>query len=256
MLGGSDDSEWRRVARGGRCSRTAPPDPFPASRPCCIRSATARRSSSTATGTARSGSSSRRDGRAALGGPPGGMRDRAAVGRRGVARARAGRARRRRLDDRGPRLLQRHGGECDADQRPDRAARRRCRADRPHDARLPRRGEGRAAAHDARDRPRRAGHHRFPAQGARRALPARRSGTGSGAASNREIAAALFVSVETVETHMRTLFDAFAVGDVPQYHKRTELVRRALETGLVTRSRPRALTARISVSPTEIWNFH
>jgi pSer/pThr/pTyr-binding forkhead associated (FHA) protein len=58
--------------------------------------------------------------------------------------------------------------------------------------------------------------------------------TGGGAASNREVAAALFVSVETVKTHMRALFDAFAVGDVPQYHKRTELVRRALETGLVT----------------------
>jgi DNA-binding NarL/FixJ family response regulator len=55
-----------------------------------------------------------------------------------------------------------------------------------------------------------------------------------GAASNREIAEALFVSVETVKTHMRALFDAFEVGDVPQYHKRTELVRRALETGLVT----------------------
>jgi pSer/pThr/pTyr-binding forkhead associated (FHA) protein len=57
---------------------------------------------------------------------------------------------------------------------------------------------------------------------------------GAGAASNREIAAALFVSVETVKTHMRALFDAFDVGDVPQYHKRTELVRRALETGLVS----------------------
>ena len=57
---------------------------------------------------------------------------------------------------------------------------------------------------------------------------------GGGAASNREIAEALFVSVETVKTHMRALFDAFAVGDVPQYHKRSELVRRALETGLVT----------------------
>jgi pSer/pThr/pTyr-binding forkhead associated (FHA) protein len=55
-----------------------------------------------------------------------------------------------------------------------------------------------------------------------------------GAASNREIGAALFVSVETVKTHMRALFDAFEVGDVPQYHKRTELVRRALETGLVS----------------------
>jgi pSer/pThr/pTyr-binding forkhead associated (FHA) protein len=57
---------------------------------------------------------------------------------------------------------------------------------------------------------------------------------GGGAASNREIATALFVSVETVKTHMRALFDAFEVGAVPQYHKRTELVRRALETGLVT----------------------
>jgi pSer/pThr/pTyr-binding forkhead associated (FHA) protein len=57
---------------------------------------------------------------------------------------------------------------------------------------------------------------------------------GGGAASNREIAAALYVSVETVKTHMRALFDAFDVGDVPQYHKRTELVRRALETGLVS----------------------
>jgi len=57
---------------------------------------------------------------------------------------------------------------------------------------------------------------------------------GGGAASNREIAEALFVSVETVKTHMRALFDAFEVGDVQQYHKRTELVRRALETGLVS----------------------
>jgi DNA-binding CsgD family transcriptional regulator len=57
---------------------------------------------------------------------------------------------------------------------------------------------------------------------------------GGGAASNREIAQALYVSVETVKTHMRALFDAFDVGEVPQYHKRTELVRRALETGVVS----------------------
>jgi pSer/pThr/pTyr-binding forkhead associated (FHA) protein len=57
---------------------------------------------------------------------------------------------------------------------------------------------------------------------------------GGGAASNREIAEALYVSVETVKTHMRALFDAFDVGDVPQYHKRTELVRRAIESGLVS----------------------
>jgi pSer/pThr/pTyr-binding forkhead associated (FHA) protein len=57
---------------------------------------------------------------------------------------------------------------------------------------------------------------------------------GGGTASNREIAEALFVSVETVKTHMRALFDAFDVGAVPQYHKRAELVRRALEMGLVS----------------------
>jgi pSer/pThr/pTyr-binding forkhead associated (FHA) protein len=57
---------------------------------------------------------------------------------------------------------------------------------------------------------------------------------GGGAASNRDIAEALYVSVETVKTHMRALFDAFDVGDVPQYHKRSELVRRALESGLVS----------------------
>jgi pSer/pThr/pTyr-binding forkhead associated (FHA) protein len=57
---------------------------------------------------------------------------------------------------------------------------------------------------------------------------------GGGAASNREIAEALYVSVETVKTHMRALFDAFDVGDVPQYHKRTELERRAIESGLVS----------------------
>jgi hypothetical protein len=33
---------------------------------------------------------------------------------------------------------------------------------------------------------------------------------------------------------MRALFDAFDVGAVPQYHKRTELLRRALEMGLVS----------------------
>jgi pSer/pThr/pTyr-binding forkhead associated (FHA) protein len=55
-----------------------------------------------------------------------------------------------------------------------------------------------------------------------------------GPASNEEIADELTVSIDTVKTHMRALFDAFDVGDVPQYHKRTELVRRALETGLVT----------------------
>ena len=43
------------------------------------------------------------------------------------------------------------------------------------------------------------------------------------------------MSVETVKTHMRALFDAFEVGDVPQYHKRTELVAAGARHGLVSR---------------------
>lgn len=55
-----------------------------------------------------------------------------------------------------------------------------------------------------------------------------------GPAANRAIADALYLSVDTVKTHMRALFDAFDVGDQPQYHKRAELVRRAMATGLVS----------------------
>jgi FHA domain len=49
--------------------------------------------------------------------------------------------------------------------------------------------------------------------------------------SNREIAGELFVSVETVKTHMRVLFGSFGVDDLPQNRKRAELARRALERG-------------------------
>ena len=51
--------------------------------------------------------------------------------------------------------------------------------------------------------------------------------------SNREIADELVVSVETVKTHLRVLFDLFGVADLPQNRKRAELVRRALESGAV-----------------------
>ena len=52
--------------------------------------------------------------------------------------------------------------------------------------------------------------------------------------SNREIAAALFLSVETVKSHMHVLFDLFDVPDMPQNRKRAELVRRAFERGAVS----------------------
>jgi pSer/pThr/pTyr-binding forkhead associated (FHA) protein len=53
-------------------------------------------------------------------------------------------------------------------------------------------------------------------------------------ASNREIAAELVLSIETVKSHMHALFDLFAVPDMPQNRKRAELVRRAFERGAVT----------------------
>ncbi len=52
-------------------------------------------------------------------------------------------------------------------------------------------------------------------------------------ASNREIAEELYLSVDGVKTHVRALFTKLGVGDLPQYHKRAELARRALERGLV-----------------------
>jgi hypothetical protein len=42
------------------------------------------------------------------------------------------------------------------------------------------------------------------------------------------------VSVETVKFHLRALFDAFGLADVPQHRKRAALAQRALEHGVVT----------------------
>jgi len=53
--------------------------------------------------------------------------------------------------------------------------------------------------------------------------------------SNKQIADEL-IGVETVKTHMRALFDAFALGDLPPHQKRAALVRRALEAGLVSQA--------------------
>jgi DNA-binding NarL/FixJ family response regulator len=58
---------------------------------------------------------------------------------------------------------------------------------------------------------------------------------GSGVpAGNREIAAELHVTPEGVKTHVRALFAKLDIGDLPQYRKRSELARRALEAGLVS----------------------
>jgi pSer/pThr/pTyr-binding forkhead associated (FHA) protein len=53
-------------------------------------------------------------------------------------------------------------------------------------------------------------------------------------ASNKQIADELVLGVETIKTHMRALFDAFELGDLPQHHKRATLAQRALDSGLVS----------------------
>ncbi len=58
-------------------------------------------------------------------------------------------------------------------------------------------------------------------------------------ASNRQIAEELVLGVETVKSHLRALFDAFALGELPQHQKRAVLAQRAFETGVV---KPRDLT--------------
>jgi FHA domain/Bacterial regulatory proteins, luxR family len=55
-------------------------------------------------------------------------------------------------------------------------------------------------------------------------------------ATNREIADGLSLSLDGVKTHVRSLFSKLGVGDLPPYQKRTELARRAVDRGLVTKA--------------------
>jgi pSer/pThr/pTyr-binding forkhead associated (FHA) protein len=54
-------------------------------------------------------------------------------------------------------------------------------------------------------------------------------------ATNAEIARRLYLSEAGVKTHIRALFAKLEIEDLPQNRKRGELVRRALDSGLVTR---------------------
>jgi pSer/pThr/pTyr-binding forkhead associated (FHA) protein len=53
-------------------------------------------------------------------------------------------------------------------------------------------------------------------------------------ATNAQIAAELYLSVEAVKTHLRALFTKFGVDELPQGQKRAKLVERAFLTGLVS----------------------
>jgi hypothetical protein len=52
--------------------------------------------------------------------------------------------------------------------------------------------------------------------------------------SNADIAEELFLSAETVKSHLHALFHAFDLDDVPPQQKRARLAATALEQGVVT----------------------
>jgi DNA-binding CsgD family transcriptional regulator len=52
-------------------------------------------------------------------------------------------------------------------------------------------------------------------------------------ATNREIAAEVFLSVDAVKAHLRVCFERFGLGDLPQNEKRAQLVASVLASGLL-----------------------
>ncbi len=62
------------------------------------------------------------------------------------------------------------------------------------------------------------------AEGSRYATPA----------TNQQIADEVFLSLDAVKGHLRTLFEKFGVGDLPQNQKRVRLVELAFQTGAIS----------------------
>ena len=63
--------------------------------------------------------------------------------------------------------------------------------------------------------------------------PFKGAGAFATAATNQQIADALYLSVDAVKTHMRLLFRKFEIEDLPQNRKRAALVERAFQAGIV-----------------------
>lgn len=59
-------------------------------------------------------------------------------------------------------------------------------------------------------------------------------------ATNKQIAAEVFLSVDAVKAHLRALFERFGIGDLPQNQKRIRLAELAIRGGVVS---PRDLEA-------------
>jgi DNA-binding NarL/FixJ family response regulator len=53
-------------------------------------------------------------------------------------------------------------------------------------------------------------------------------------ATNKEIADEVYLSVDAVKGHLRTLFAKFGVGDLPQNKKRAQLVWLAFRSGVIS----------------------
>ena len=53
-------------------------------------------------------------------------------------------------------------------------------------------------------------------------------------ATNHDVAAELFLSVDAVKMHLRTLFGKFELGELPQNQKRAKLAERALQAGVIS----------------------
>jgi hypothetical protein len=61
-----------------------------------------------------------------------------------------------------------------------------------------------------------------------------REGSYATPATNQQIAGELFLSVDAVKMHLRTLFGKFQLGDLPQNQKRAKLAERALQFGVIS----------------------